>query len=91
MEELKTIQSQQLHAEFSRLFKWRKMDLYICIYSGHSLTLVFMTDIPQPLGQHSNTWAETKQKWLSSEESIYESIANSSFERFSKYGCNIAQ
>lgn len=46
MEELKTIQSQQLHAEFGRLFKWRKMDLYICIYSGHRLTLVLMTDVP---------------------------------------------
>lgn len=45
MEELKTIQSQQLHAEFSRLFKWRKMDLYICIYSGRSLTPALMTDI----------------------------------------------
>lgn len=46
MEDLKTIEIQQLHAEFSRLFKWRKMDLYICIYSGRSLTLVVMTDIP---------------------------------------------
>lgn len=46
MEELKTIQSQQPHAEFGRLFKWRKMDLYICIYSGHRQTLVLMTDVP---------------------------------------------
>lgn len=91
MEELKSIQSQQLHAEFIRLFQWRKMDLYICIYSGRSLTLVLMTDIPQPLEQHSNAWAETKQKWLNLEEGSYESIANSSFKRFSKYGCNIAQ
>lgn len=45
MEALKTIQSQQLHAEFSRLLKWREMDLYICIYSGRSLILVLMTDI----------------------------------------------
>lgn len=43
MEELKTIKGQQLHAEFCRLFKWREMDLYICIYSGCSLTVVIST------------------------------------------------
>lgn len=68
-----------------------KIDLYICIYYGHSPTLVLMTDIPHPLGPHSKSWAETKQKWLSSEMSTYESIAKSSFKRLSKYGCNIAQ
>lgn len=48
MEELKIIQGQKLHAEFSRLFKWREMDLYICICSGRSLTAVTstLTDIP---------------------------------------------
>ena len=48
MEELKNIQGQKLHAEFSRLFKWRKIDLYICICSGCSLTAdtSTLTDIP---------------------------------------------
>lgn len=55
------------------------------------MTLVLMTDIPQPLGPHSKSWAETKQKWLSSEMSIYETIAKSSFKRLSKNGCDIAQ
>lgn len=48
MEELKTIQGQKLHEEFSRLFKWREMGLYICICSGCSLTVVTstLTDVP---------------------------------------------
>ena len=84
MEELKTIQGQKLHEEFSRLFKWREINLYICICSGCSLTAVTstLTNIPQSPGKHSNSRAERKQKWLSLEESIYETIAKSYLKGF---------